>query len=220
MSGTWTALAVTISYLVGAIPFAYLLGRWKGVDIRAQGSGNVGATNLGRILGRPYGIASFALDALKGAIPVLGAGFLGESLGWDPAGRRGLMSLCGAGAIAGHIWPVYLGFRGGKGVATSIGVAGVLTWQATFIALVVWLIGTYLLRYVFVGSVLFALALPVSFLALEGRRAWSEEMGVTLLLIGICLIVAIRHRSNFRRFMAGEEGKTAAPDPEVTSDAE
>ena len=95
-------LGVT-SYFLGAIPFAFLLGRMKGVDVRAYGSGNVGATNIGRVLGRPYALVTFVLDAAKGALPVIGAGLLWDRLGWD--GRRSVMALCGLGAIAGHLYP-------------------------------------------------------------------------------------------------------------------
>lgn len=208
------ALAALLSYLLGAIPFAYLLGKARGVDIRTRGSGNIGATNIGRILGRQYGYLTFFLDAAKGAIPVLAAGLLGKRLGWEWGGSRGLMAICGASAIAGHVWPVFLGFRGGKGVATTIGVAGVLSWPATLIGLVVWLLGAYLLRYVFLGSVLFALTLPISYLLLYRERAWTEDPAVILLLAGVAVLVAVRHRSNFRRFLAREEEKFGEKDKE------
>lgn len=205
------ALAVIlafISYLVGAVPFAYVLGRGKGVDIRSLGSGNVGATNVGRILGRPFGFLTFFLDFGKGALPVLGSGLLWHRLGWEWPSTRGVVAICGGSAIAGHIWSVFLGFRGGKGVATSMGVAGLLSWQALGIGLAAWLFGAYLLRYVFVGSILFALSLPISFVVIERDRAWMEEAPVTILFSAIAVIVAIRHGSNFRRLMAGTEERT------------
>lgn len=195
------------SYLVGGIPFALILGRWKGVDVRLHGSGNVGATNIGRVLGRRYAVVTFFLDAAKGALPALGAGLLWARLGWD--GRRSAMALCGAGAIAGHVWPVYLGFRGGKGVATTIGVAAVLSWQATAIGLGVWLFGTYVLRYVFLGSMLFAASLPVTYLLLPGGVETStERAAVAGLFVALALLVGVRHRSNIRRFLAGTEDRT------------
>lgn len=219
MPAALVVLAALVSYLLGAIPFAYVLGKWKGVDIRSRGSGNIGATNVGRILGRPFGYLTFLLDAAKGALPVLGASLLsrmGGGGGWETGGSRGLMAICGASAIAGHVWPVYLGFRGGKGVATTIGVAGLLSWQATLIGLFVWVFGAYVLRYVFVGSVLFAVALPISYLAIHRDRAWTEEPAVTVLLSGIAVLVAVRHRSNFRNFLAKREEKTGEEAREAT----
>ena len=212
------ALAVG-SYLIGAIPFALILGRLKGVDVRRYGSGNVGATNIGRVLGRPWAVGTFLLDAAKGALPVIGAGLLWEKLGWD--GRRSVMAICGAGAIAGHVWPVYLRFRGGKGVATTMGVAGVLSWPATAIGLGVWLFGTYVLRYVFLGSVLFALTLPVAYLLLPGAaESVAERAAVTALFATLAALVAARHRPNFRRFLAGEEDRTGEKVHEAFPDTE
>ena len=200
------ALLAVVSYLVGAIPFAVILAKRRGVDIRSEGSGNPGASNVARILGRPYGYLTFILDAAKGVIPIVASGLVWERLGWD--GGRTVMALCGGGAIAGHIWPVYLRFRGGKGVATSIGVVGMLSWHVMAIGIGVWLFGAYVLRYVYMGSALFALSLPVSFLLLRGEAAWGEDRAVTALLAAIAVVVAARHRSNFRRMREGREPRT------------
>src|SRR5690242_17213462 len=119
---------VLLSYLVGAIPFGYAVARGRGVDILRQGSGNIGATNVGRVLGWPFGILVFLLDFAKGALPVVAAtaliardADLAAALGTD-----GLPVLAGLAAFLGHLFPVYLGFRGGKGVATAAGVVAIL----------------------------------------------------------------------------------------------
>src|SRR5256885_1659498 len=113
-------LLVVAAYLLGAVPFGYLVARWRGVDILRQGSGNIGATNVGRVLGRRYGILVFVLDFAKGAIPVAAAIRVGAATGVaDSLGTEGLPVAAGLAAFLGHLFPVYLRFRGGKGVATG-----------------------------------------------------------------------------------------------------
>src|SRR5438270_6996272 len=113
-------LTFLASYLIGAVPFGYLIARWRGVDIFAQGSGNIGATNVGRVLGKKFGVLVFVLDFAKGALPVFAARFIASpSPAW-------LEVLTGLAAFLGHLFPLYLGLRGGKGVATGTGVVVVL----------------------------------------------------------------------------------------------
>src|SRR5437867_8872481 len=117
-----TVLTVLGAYLVGGIPFGYAVARWRGVDILRQGSGNIGATNVGRVLGRRFGILVFLLDFAKGALPVAAAMRVGAESGVaDVLGDDGLPVLAGLAAFLGHLFPVYLHFRGGKGVATEAG---------------------------------------------------------------------------------------------------
>ena len=132
------------SYLIGGVPFGYLLGRWHGVDLFAVGSGNIGATNVGRVLGRRAGVVCFVLDFLKGAGPVALAGWLGGS----DAVRVGAAAL----AFAGHLFPVALGFRGGKGVATGAGTIAVLVPGPTVVAVVAWVVVVLAFRYVSLAS--------------------------------------------------------------------
>jgi glycerol-3-phosphate acyltransferase PlsY len=198
------ALIAIVAYLTGAVPFALVLGKLKGIDPREEGSKNIGATNVGRLLGRPYGITCFFLDAAKGALPVLAASLITDG---DPLP----VALAGAASIAGHVWPIYLKFRGGKGVATTIGAAATLTPIPTAIALGSWLIGAYLLRYVFIGSVLFAVTLPVAHIAIHRQQAFNETWPITALLLLIPPLVALRHRSNIQRFLKGEEDRTGQP---------
>lgn len=217
------------AYLVGAIPFGLLIGRVRGVDIRAAGSGNLGATNVGRVLGRGWGIACFALDVAKGLGPVALFGAFGQpviaaALGEGGAGIEGAEAATATGsavaalawlsvaaaAVAGHVFPVYLGFRGGKGVATGLGVLlgvwPVLT-LAGLAAAGVW-VGLILTKgYVSLASIVAAAALPVLTVASGaalGLRppAIAVYAGVTAVL-GV--LVLLRHRGNIARLRAGTE---------------
>src|SRR5262249_52948315 len=136
---TVLSLIVTIllSYLTGAIPFGYLIARWRGVDILKQGSGNIGATNVGRVLGRPFGVLAFLLEFAKGALPALLA--KGWSATHEPDMPVGSLPVAAAvAAFLGHLYPVYLGFRGGKGVATAAGAVSVLLPATALAALLIW----------------------------------------------------------------------------------
>ena len=136
------ALSVVLAaYLIGAIPFGYLVARLRGVDILRQGSGNIGATNVGRVLGKRFGILVFVLDFLKGAVPTFIAGVLARRHGEELSewlSHDGLRVLAGLAAFLGHLFPLYLNFKGGKGVATGAGVVVVLVPPAAVAALVTW----------------------------------------------------------------------------------
>src|SRR5438552_2287286 len=140
MSLAIIAFATLAAYLIGAIPFGYLVARSRGVDILQQGSGNIGATNVGRVLGKRFGILVFAFDFAKGAAPALLARWLTTPEIAEVVGRDGLPVLAGLAAFLGHMFPVYLRFRGGKGVATGAGVVSVLVPIPTAGALVAWLL--------------------------------------------------------------------------------
>src|ERR1051325_7317564 len=134
-------LTILGAYLIGAIPFGYLVARWRGVDIFQHGSGNIGATNVGRVLGRKFGVLVLLLDFAKGALPVLAARMIAsrwpDALVW----REGWLEvLTGLAAFLGHLFPLYLGMRGGKGVATGTGVAFVLVPGPALAALAVWIV--------------------------------------------------------------------------------
>jgi len=195
-------LGVIAAYLCGSIPFGYLLGRIKGIDIRKKGSGNIGATNLTRVLGRPWGVACFILDFLKGLVPVL-------IIPWLYTHSHPLLPVAVAGAaIAGHIWPVFLWFRGGKGVATSLGALVAVHPQSTPLAVlaaaVTWGIVFLFTRYVSVASLAAAVALPVTaavIMLANGRFNWV----VLGLLAAVAVVLILRHRSNIRRLRQGSE---------------
>lgn len=206
----WIALAA--AYFAGSIPFALLLGLTKGVDIRQVGSGNVGATNLGRACGRSYGIAGFLLDTLKGAAPVLVAGFFRKDFLPDGASSAALALLwvsVGIAAVLGHVFPVWLKFKGGKGVATSLGVLlgfwPVLTLPGIAAGLI-WVGLCYATGYVSLASVLAAAAVPP--LAYAAAIYFKEDRQVFgAFALALALLVILKHRANIARLKAGTEPK-------------
>jgi acyl phosphate:glycerol-3-phosphate acyltransferase len=195
-------LTVLIAYLIGAIPFGYLIARGRGVDILKQGSGNIGATNVGRVLGRRFGLFVFVLDFAKGALPALVAGRLDL-----PDGGPWLGVAAGLAAFLGHLFPVYLGFRGGKGVATGAGVVAVLLPGPALGALVTWVALLCASRYVSLASVGAAVALCGFRLALTPRPLDSSHRILTLFCGVAMALVVYRHRANLTRLVAGSENR-------------
>jgi len=201
------------AYLVGAIPFGLLLGRaLRGVDIRQHGSRNIGATNAYRVLGPGIGIAVFALDFAKGLVPTAFAPRVVAAAGGSAVQPATVALLAGGAAIVGHVFPVYLTFRGGKGVATSAGVLLAAAPLPTAVAAGVWGAIFGATRYVSLASIAAALALPVAAASLEGPRA-----PVTIAATIVGALVIVRHRSNIRRLARGEEPRfhRSRSEPEV-----
>lgn len=202
------ALAVIflLAYVAGATPFGFLAARWKGVDIRQHGSGNIGATNVIRVMGKKIGLPVFALDCLKGLVPVLLAKHWCGGHGFD-ATWAGL--LAGLGAVLGHNFTFWLKFRGGKGVATSAGVMVALLPVALLAALGVWLLCFYTSRYVALASVAAGISLPLT--VLVQRALSSPSRPPALPLLGFAAVIGgmavWRHRSNLRRLMNGTENR-------------
>jgi glycerol-3-phosphate acyltransferase PlsY len=199
-------LTLLLSYLVGAVPFGYLIARWRGVDILKQGSGNIGATNVGRVLGRPFGILVFLLDFAKGAMPALIAKWWASTQGLDlPADC--LPVAAAVAAFLGHIYPVYLRFRGGKGVATAAGAVSVLLPGPTLAALWIWLAVVMASRYVSLASLSAAVVLCGVRLVFT-PQPWSADQRILTLF---CLIAAglifLRHRANLGRLLQGNENR-------------
>lgn len=191
-----------VSYLVGALPFGYLVGRWKGVDLFAVGSGNIGATNVGRTLGRKYGILVFVLDFLKGAIPVAAIVPLANALSENPGFTFDVMKVgAAASAFLGHLFPVYLRFRGGKGVATGAGAVAVLAPVPFAAALATWLLALLVSRMVSLASILAVLVLS----------AVQQLVAPLNAVAGFCLVgslfVVVKHRANIARLFAGTESQ-------------
>jgi acyl phosphate:glycerol-3-phosphate acyltransferase len=190
---SWALLVV--AYVVGAIPTSHLAGRLRGVDLRRQGSGNLGATNAFRVLGWRAALPVVVVDMAKGWVPTalfpLWAGT--GSLEWALA--------YGALAIVGHVFSVFVGFKGGKGVATSAGVFLALAPWAVLIGFVVWGISVVLTRIVSVGSILAALVLPFAVFATNAPRT------VFWLALALSLFVIYAHRENIRRLARGEENR-------------
>lgn len=191
-----------ISYLVGSIPFGFLITRIvKGVDIRQIGSGNPGATNVSRILGKPYGILVFVLDMLKGFFPV----FIFDQM-FAGDGHSISVIFCGVGVICGHTFPVFLGFKGGKAAATGCGVFLWLAPLPLLISVAIWLLTVSVSRYISLGSMLSSISL-VTCLILLGKDPFGQELPLTLFSIFISTLLIIRHKSNIKRLLNGTESK-------------
>lgn len=224
-------LSILAAYLIGGVPFGVLIARSRGVNIRELGSKNIGATNVGRVLGKPLGILCFVLDLLKGALPVLCAGIIHGVVGHEPhelaAAQMWLWMAVAAAAVLGHMYSPYIGFAGGKGVATGFGAIiamyPLLTWPAVA-AIGLWCIVLRLSRYVSLSSMLAALSLPVTYLlSVTPALAQDQPIGATLNqlrhasppLIGtavIALLVIWKHRTNIRRLLQGDEPKVGRKD--------
>ncbi len=192
MKELWVLLPL-LSYIIGSVPFSYIFGRsLGGVDIRTKGTGNVGATNVLRSVGIKIAVASLAGDLLKGLL----AAWLGSYLGGP-----GLAAVCSAAVVVGHCWPVFLGFRGGKGVATAAGVILMLMPLIFVLEALVFVTTIVFSRYVSLGSVFTALVFPVA--ALVSQQSWQY----VLMSLIIAAIVVYRHRSNIERLRQGTESK-------------
>jgi len=210
MTYTTFALAIIAAYLLGSIPFGLLIARAHGKDLRSIGSGNIGATNVSRALGRKWAYVCFGLDVLKGLIPTLAIMFLAEPQGvlmlW-------LWLAVGCAAVAGHIFPLYIRFKGGKGVATSFGVAlGVWPYYticASF-AIAIWIVVVLVWRYVSLASIVASLAFPIaltSAIALTANWHFAQLWPLLVVAAAIPLMVTVRHRQNIKRLIAGTESK-------------
>ncbi len=195
----WTLVGAG-AYLAGSVPFGFLVARARGIDIRRAGSGNIGATNVTRCVGRPWGLLTFACDFLKGLLPAL---LLPAAAGLGAQAQEARL-LAGALAIAGHNWPVFLGFRGGKGVATSAGALVAIAPPAVAAGVVVWAAVFGLSRYVSLASIMAALtvgALSWWPAAVRGARGLLTPLALSLLAV----LVVVRHHANIRRLLNGTE---------------
>ncbi|HVR70430.1 MAG TPA: glycerol-3-phosphate 1-O-acyltransferase PlsY [Vicinamibacteria bacterium] len=190
----WLRAAVVVAaYLLGSIPFSYLVARRRGVDVRAVGSGNVGATNVMRSVGRGAGLLAFALDFLKGAA----ASQLGRLV--EP--RSPLPALCAALAVLGHMYPVWLRFRGGKGVATGAGAFLPLAPAATLAALVTFAVSLAVTRYVSLASIAGTLVLALAAFLL------GAPTSVVRAAAGMAVLIVWKHRANLQRIVRGTESR-------------
>lgn len=193
------------AYLLGAVPFGWLVARARGVDIRTVGSRNIGATNVFRCVGKSWGILTFLLDLAKGYVGARWVAVLAvRALGGGSEAGIGLSLACGCLTVVGHNWPVYLGFRGGKGVATSAGLLLGLAPMGCLLALATWVVVLLGTRYVSVASITAALVLAVA--------AWPlylENTGILLpaVLDLLAVLTILRHRANIRRLLDGTESR-------------
>jgi glycerol-3-phosphate acyltransferase PlsY len=201
----WTIIALLTSYLIGSLPTAYLFGRiLKGIDIRKAGSGNVGATNAMRVLGRGPGVAVLLLDILKGFVVVvfLGDYFIAKPVLWQAQNLRIIMGLC---CICGHNWTIFLQFKGGKGIAASFGVLLGLALKISglniiiAILIITWVTVFFIWRIVSLASIISAVALPISCLF------FKQPGSLIALSLVLCVFVIIRHKTNLARIFRGKE---------------
>ena len=201
-------LIVVGSYFLGSLPIGYVVGKIAGIDVRKSGSGNIGATNVLRVLGKKYGYAVFFLDALKGfAVVRISLALVSTTPTALP--YADFFALLGAVAcVIGHSFPIWLNFRGGKGVATSAGVIIGLMPLAALIVFPIWFIVFEIGRYVSVASMCAAISLPIT-IALFLKFKVMDSMVLLYFSIALAVVVVWRHRSNFSRLLNGTEQRFA-----------
>ncbi len=187
-------LALLLSFLIGSIPFGVLLGRMRGVDVRAIGSGNIGATNVWRALGPVFGVLAFALDVLKGVVGPLIGRWLCPELDWN-------IALCGIASVLGHIFSPFLGFKGGKGISTSLGALFGLVPLVGLAAFALWGVVLAATRMIGAASLVAIVALP--FLALAFHAPWPSFFVALLMSV----FAFLKHIPNLKRIAAGTEPK-------------
>lgn len=203
-------ILIICSYLLGAVPFGLIITKAHGKDLRTIGSGNIGATNVSRALGKKWAYFCFALDVLKGLLPTIAAGGI---IGKNPQATELLLWLAvGAAAIIGHVFPVYLKFKGGKGAATSFGVTlGVWPYYtiAAVAAIIMWAICVFIWRYISLASIIAAAAFPLILAICAAIAGWQFENIWPLLAAAVVLAILIvwRHRENIKRIIDGCESK-------------
>jgi len=202
MSNEWKTYAaiVAVGYLCGAVSWAVVIAKLKGVDIRKTGSGNPGATNVTRVLGKKWGVLCFFLDFLKGLIPTSAAVWLLDEL-------PGAAVCAGAAAVAGHMWPVFLKFKGGKGVSTTAGVLAALAPFSLILSGALWGVVFKLFRYVSLASVLAAIALPLSAFVLDTAGIYPLPVETIVVLTALSALSILKHAGNIKRLANGTENK-------------
>jgi len=199
-----TVYVALLAYLIGSIPTGYLAAKIAGIDIRQVGSGNVGATNVTRVLGKHFGYPVFLLDCGKGFAAVEVGEMLARASNFTASSIEIFGVIAAIFSVIGHSFPVWLEFKGGKGVATSVGTLFALSWIAAVIVLLVWIIIFYSTRFVSFASIVAALALPATIGIL---LAYNKVASPVLLYfsIALALIIVLRHRSNILRLLNGTE---------------
>ena len=221
----WMLLClIPLAYLLGSVPFGLLIGLARGIDVREAGSGNIGATNVGRLLGGRFFALVFVLDLLKGLVPVLAAGLVIRSMPATHNRMTGYLLWLGVAfaAIAGHMFSLFLRFKGGKGVATSCGVILGLYPYFTFpavIAIAILLLMFKLTRYISVASMIGAVAFVFAYVAIGLVRGWDvfgQQLPLLVFASLMAALIVYKHRGNVARLRAGTEprfGRHEGPSP-------
>ena len=196
-------LIIIGAYLIGSIPSAVWIGKAaKGIDVREHGSKNAGATNTMRVLGVKTGIPVLLIDLFKGFAAVKLA-LLSPTFDAGSNAFVNFQLALGAAAVVGHVFPVFAGFRGGKGVATIVGILLALHWQATLLAIGVFLVILFIFKYVSLGSLMMGLSFPLSvFLIFK-----TDSISLKIFSVAVCILLFITHRKNISRLLRGQEGK-------------
>jgi acyl phosphate:glycerol-3-phosphate acyltransferase len=200
----WIAVII-LCYLIGSFPSGYLVGMSQGIDIRQHGSGNIGATNVLRVMGKKWGYLVFLCDSLKGFLAVKAGVWLGASAAGDITLAGVVAGIC---CIIGHNYTVWLHFKGGKGIATSIGVLlAIVPVVIVLIILIVWLAVFFIWKYVSLASICAALSLPVAVLALFPLVAHGNYWALLVFSLIVAALAVWRHRSNIDRLLHGKENR-------------
>lgn len=195
-------LIVIIGYLLGSLQTAVIVSRLKGVDIREHGSGNAGATNTLRVFGLKYAAIVFVLDMLKAVVAIVAANWLFQSGNLPHV----IVSIyAGLGAIAGHNWPIYFGFKGGKGIAVSIATLVMVDYRIGGVAAIVFIVTVLLTRYVSLGSIILTITAPIMLTLLYRNTEYFLEAIILMMIIPIVGIY--QHRANVSRLIKGRESK-------------
>jgi glycerol-3-phosphate acyltransferase PlsY len=207
----WLSLLLSagIGYFIGSIPFGFLIAKARGIDIRQHGSGNIGATNVLRVVGKKEGIIAFILDFLKGLVSVYIGFFLAQGA---PAYFTLLGLVAAVGVILGHNYTFWLGFKGGKGIATSAGALLALMPLAILVALVVWGIFIFATKMVSLASILAAVSLPIT-LGVLMLLGLNQEVILLPLSVAVAALAVWRHRANIGRIRRGEEPRIGQKKP-------
>lgn len=193
-------------YLLGSIPWAFILGKVNGIDIRQHGSCNVGATNVSRVLGKKWGVSCFFLDLLKGFLPVLILQIL--AVRSDLLRHVGLdVVIVSVAAVAGHMWPLFLNFKGGKGISTIAGIILALAPLSLLTAGAAWVLIFHFSRYVSLASISAAFILPISAWTFFILGYTKTSLVVLIMLSSLAALAILRHRGNIKRLLAGTENK-------------
>ena len=205
-----------MSYLLGSIPFGYLIAITKGIDIRTEGSGNIGATNVSRVLGKKFGLIIFFLDMFKAFAAVFFVPLLFSGITFPTTPDNLLVILCGFSAILGHAFPLFLRFRGGKAVATCFGVFIWLAPLAVGISFGAWVITVLVSRYVSLGSMIGTVSLALVLLFVLDSP-FGDNIYLMLLSVAVTILVIAKHTSNIQRIISGTEKKVFTKKTEAGS---
>jgi glycerol-3-phosphate acyltransferase PlsY len=215
---SWFLSLIAAAYVIGSIPFGLIIGKSRGIDVRTAGSGNIGATNVGRLLGKKFFFITFFLDLAKSLVPMLVASMLVSRIPESDRDWRVYLMwlLVGFAAVIGHMFSVFLNFHGGKGVATSAGLMLGLYPYFTMpgvLSIVLFVIVLFTTRYMSVASMSGACSLPVIYAVTGTFRGWpilSAQLPLLIFAIVIALLIVYKHRGNVRRLLAGTENRFGA----------